>query len=124
MKLQENVAAILSSFATSIGNTYRFKLVCNQVASMLGQVKIDTTEGRWKVSATGILTQGTKNKAKLPMNNPAAVLFRFALALDELTEQGEFQVDAELPKPCRAWINNLPQSASDTTPVTEQAVEA
>ena len=123
MKLQENVEAILSSFKSAIGTDFRFKLVCNQVASMLGQVKIETTEGRWKVSATGILTQGSKQKAKLAMNNPAAQLFRYALALDELTEQGEFQLDAELPKACRAWITKLPQIKDEAAPV-EQAVEA
>lgn len=122
MKLQDTVTDALRSFKTAIGTEYRYGIVCNQVASLLGNVKIDTTTGRWKVSAMGNVTQGTQNKGKLPMNNPAAKLFRFGLALDDLQIAGEFELDAELPKECRAWINNLPQSKEDKKPLVEGLV--
>ena len=119
-KLIETVQTVLSPFETVIGAD-KFPVVKHQLASLLGEVKLSTDEGRWKVSAKGIVTQGSKTKGVLPMNNPAAILYRFALALEELTEGGEFELTAvTLPVKCRDWIKNI-QVNKPTTPKVETA---
>jgi len=106
-KLTETVQTVLNPFVSIIGDA-KFPIVKHQLASLLGEVKLATEDGRWKVSAKGIVTQGTKTKGVLPMNNPAAILYRFALALEELTEGGGFEISAvTLPVKCRDWIKNI-----------------
>lgn len=106
-KLSETVQTVLAPFESIIG-VEKFPTVKHQVSSLLGEVKLTTEDGRWKVSTKGIVTQGSKTKGALPMNNPAAILFRFALAIEEFTQAGEFELQAtSLPKLCRDWIKNI-----------------
>lgn len=96
------------------GQSARYDLVVQQTASLLGEVKWNETEGRVKVSAKGIVTQGTKIKGAIPMNNPAAILYRFAAALNEATAGGDFEVIATVPVKCTDWLKNLKVTKPET----------
>jgi len=106
-KLQENVETLFAPFKGAIANDAAFDIVCNQTAAMLGQLKIETTEGDWKVSPKGILSQGTKNKAALPMNNPAAIMFAAGLELATVAKQRKLVINSSIPELCQAWVAQI-----------------
>ena len=106
-KLQDGVESLFSPFNAAIGNPDKFKRVCNQTASMLGKIELNTEEGEWRAAWNGKVTQGSKTKGVLPMNNPAARLFVIAKRLQEVTVNGEFVVNASIPKTCKDWIDHI-----------------
>lgn len=106
-KLQENVENLFAPFRGAIGNDVAFDTICNQTAAMLGQLKIETTEGDWKVTPKGILTQGTKNKAALPMNNPASHLFACGLELAAVSKLRDVVINASIPKHSQDWVTQI-----------------
>lgn len=105
-KLSEQVEVVLAPFAKAIGDD-KFDKVVLDVSSMLGRQTITTIDGEWKAGAGLKLAAKDQHKVQLPLNNPAAVLFWFAIRLNEIAKAGEFSLDASLPKACTAWIENL-----------------
>ncbi len=113
--LQNDVENILAPFKVAIGGKY--PQVCNQVASMLGRLQVTTIDGDWQCSARGILSTKDTHKAAMPLNDARSILVRFGLQLGKLSKDGDFKIDADIPKVCIAFVEKV-ESVKTEIPAT------
>ena len=109
-----NPEVALQPFRAELGEHYG-KIVAD-VKSMLGRVEqkeLITTQTGWKISAKCKLTSKDGYAIQLPLNNAAAILLRFGMQLNELADAGKFEVHANIPKECQAWIEQHKQNKRD-----------
>lgn len=106
-KLQDNVSELFACFNKAIGNDAVYGIICNQTAAMLGQLAITTTDGDWKVSASGVLSQAQKNKANLAMNNPCSILFATALEVRAIEKLRKVNLTSDIPSLCSDYVKQL-----------------
>lgn len=108
----------LTPFTDTLGNN--LPKIKGDIKSLLGRIKDDEIEhkpGTWKMSAKCVLTRKDGVKVTLPLNNPAAQLLRFGLAIMELCEAAEMEVTAsDVPKVCRSWVTEHSRKIADVVP--------
>ena len=100
-----DVFVALAPFEKACGDN--FKKICYDVKSLLGNVKeneIIAKQSGWKAGAKFSITSKEGYKVQLPANNPATILLCFGMRLNELAEAGTFEVQADIPKACQAWV--------------------
>lgn len=80
--------------------------IVSDIASLLGKEESNMVSkvGGWKMSSKCILQSKEGHKLALPANNPAVILLKFGMQLSEIADNGEMEVNAEIPKLCEAWI--------------------
>ena len=99
-----NVSEAISPFERALGPDYN-KIV-RDIKSLLGNVAKDVTvkHGDWKASAKFKLTAKDGVSVQLPMNNPASIMLCFGMRLNEISVSGKFDIQADIPKECLAWV--------------------
>lgn len=119
-----HLAIALKPFAQILGEHYG-KIVAD-VSAMLGRVKAEelkTERKEWKISAKCVLSSSDGFKIALPLNNPAAILLRFGMNLNELSKSGEMAIQAEIPKVCQAWVEQHKLNKSNPAPKQDDKPE-
>lgn len=104
-KLQNlNVRAALEVFPEITGKV--LDEVVSDIVSLLGNESKNMTSvvSDWTISDKGILSTKEGYKLPLPLNNSATVLLKFAMQLTKIAKNGNFTVDASVPKACTAWF--------------------
>lgn len=116
-KLQDGVAELFQVFKVAVNNSHVLDIMCNQCAAMLGQLAIETTDGDWKVSAKGVLSQANKNKAALPMNNPSSILYATALELRAIAKLRKVEhMNVSIPELCVDYVKELTKKHTAKAP--------
>lgn len=111
-----DVEVELSPFENSLGKS--FDKVVGDVKAVLGRIQdkeIETKNSGWKATAGFKLKSRDGYTIQLQSNNPAVQLLCFAMRLNELAANGEFTVQADIPKNCVAWIEQHKLSAKAET---------
>lgn len=112
MKLSQTAENYLAPFRGAIiarHNEETFNRAVNAVGSILGELKIDTDDGDLKVSTKGIVSQASKSKAALSLNNGAHYLFMCALDLANVSKLRKVTLNASLPEipVVDIWLDGL-----------------
>lgn len=96
----------LTPFNDTLGNN--LPKIKGDIKSLLGRIKDEEIEhkpGTWKCSAKCVLTRKDGVKVTLPLNNPAAQLLRFGMAIMDLCEAANIEIVAnDVPKVCQSWV--------------------
>ena len=86
----------------------------------------------WKAGAKGKFTSKDGYTLTLPLNNPLTILLNFGGKLADIAGDGEFILDAELPKLCSGWFTEksrkfaarqAEQQSKETAPKKVEATE-
>lgn len=99
------VSEALAPFENILGEV--FPKIENDVKSMLGRIKdneIESNLKKWKATAGFKLKSSEGYTVQLAPNNPAVILLCFGMRLNEISEAGDFDVQATIPKACKAWV--------------------
>lgn len=114
-----NPREVLSVFSVALGDS--FDKIVNDVASMLGRItdkEIIAKHGEWKAGAKFKLTSKEGYSVQLPPNNPATILLCFGMRLGELAHNGQFDVQADIPKMCVDWVAQHRKTTAEPTLAT------
>lgn len=119
-KLQTlNVSEAIAPFAKILGND--FDKIVRDIKSMLGDIKdkdVEVKLGEWKATAGFKLKAKDGHTVQLAPNNPATILLCFGMRLNELANNGSFDVEADIPKACIAWVEQHRKSKAILEPAT------
>jgi hypothetical protein len=112
MKLSQTAENYLAPFRGAViarHNEETFNRAVNVVASVMGELKIETDDGDLKVSSKGILSQSSKSKAALSLNNGAHYLFMCAVDIANVSKLRKVTVNASLPElpVVDMWLDGL-----------------
>lgn len=103
--LSDSLETLFSMYRATIGNDDVFDKVVADTCSFLGQCRMDSKQGEWKPSRGFKVVSKDSNTVQLPPNAPAAILYFFALRVQEVCQAGEMIANVSLPKPCIAWVD-------------------
>lgn len=108
-----NPELALAPFKKALGT--HFPKLVNIAKAKLGQWEKDIKSevGDWKVTNKCVLTSKEGHKIQMPMNDCVSIFMRFGMQLNQLSEAGHFQVDAEIPKECVAYVDTLKQRSEE-----------
>ena len=111
-----DVVESLEPFRNALGKS--FDKVVSDIKSILGReeknMKVEQSD--WKATARFQLKSKEGYTLQLPLNNPVSTLLCFGMRLNELAANGGFDVEADIPKNCLAWVE-AHSKAVETAPV-------
>jgi len=112
----------LRAFAVALGN--EFAGICAVAKTKLGnwEKDIKSEVGDWKCSAKCVLVSKEGHKVQMPPNDAIAILLKFGMRLNEIAEAGQFDVDAEIPKDCSAYVDEFRKRQADKSKATAEVV--
>ena len=102
--LAEGIESLFAIYRNAIMDQDLFDKVCLDVAAFLGQCKVDSNESGWKATTGFKVTSKDNYSVKLPPDNPAAILYYFALQIQAICNAGEMLANVSLPKKAVAWV--------------------
>lgn len=112
-----NPEVALQPFRKALGVNYG--KIAADIKSWLGRFTKDIVNDQkdWKAAANFKLSSTEGYKVQLPPNDARSSLLCFGMRLNEIGKAGKFEIQAEIPVVCQAWIEQHKVSVSEETAV-------
>lgn len=109
-----DVALELSVFSVALGDT--FPKIVNDIKANIGRIPdkdIIAKQGGWKAASKGQLKSAEGYTVQLPLNSPWTSMLMFGMKIRKIGEDGEMEIQAEIPKVCKDWVHQHSVTKSD-----------